>query len=259
MERAPLVLVDTHAHLDQLEDPLAEALRAARRGVRCIVGVSMDMASGRTIRELCRRLPGRILPAFGLHPWSISEETKEECLRFVEEHLGEAAAVGEVGLDYRIKTPKPLQKDVLERQLGMAAARQLPVILHCRLSHARVLSMVMAAGIRRAVFHWYSGPLEVLEEIVGNGYFISATPAVQYSPPHREAVSFAPVGSLVLETDSPVEYRGTPSRPADVAEVCRAVALLKGLSAEEVAKATTENALRLFGDRGDLKDPHPLF
>lgn len=258
MERPRLVLVDTHAHLDQLEDPLTEALRAARLGVRCIVGVSMDMASARTIRELCRRLPGLILPAFGLHPWSISEETKEECLRFVEEHLEEAAAVGEVGLDYRIKTPRSLQKEVLERQLGMAATRQLPVLLHCRLSHARVLSMVMAAGIRRAVFHWYSGPLEVLEGIVGSGYCISATPAVQYSPPHREAVSCAPLANLVLETDSPVEYRGTPSRPVDVAEVCRNVALLKGVSPEEVAKATTENALRLFGERCALKVPFPL-
>ena len=243
------VLVDTHAHLDLLYHPMEEAIRARENGVKYIVGVSMGIASANRIQELTFRLPDLILPAVGLHPWNIAQEDPEDCLRFVQDSLDHAVALGEVGLDYRIKTPKSLQKEVLMRQLMMAAARDLPVLLHCRFSHARVLEMAREAGIRRAIFHWYSGPADVLMNIIQEGYFISATPAVKYSTKHRDAVSLTPLTNLVLETDCPVEYSGVESRPADVVEVCQEVAFLKAVSFGEAAATTTENALKIFGGR----------
>ena len=88
-----------------------------------------------------------------------------------------------------------------------------PVILHTRFSQPRALRMVQAAGIARAVFHWYSGSLEVLQEIMAQGYFISATPALAYSPPHQAAVQAAPVNRILMETDAPVTYQGVILSP----------------------------------------------
>ncbi len=253
-------LIDTHAHLDLMDDPEKEAVRARQAGVNRIIAVSMDRMSCEKTLELSQRQPGLILPACGLHPWNIRQGEVEQCIEFIERHADHVVAIGEIGLDYRIRTPKLLQKDVLERQLAIAKSHHRAVLLHCRLSHARVFAMVRDAGIERAVFHWYAGPIDVLKDIVDQGYVISATPAVRYSPAHRAAVLCAPLEHLVLETDAPVEYQGVASTPADVVEVCRQVALLKGLSFERVASATTKNVETLLGTHILLtkNDPLPL-
>ena len=102
------------------------------------------------------------------------------------------------------------------------------------------------------MFHWYTGTSSVLRDIVSLGYFISATPAVEYHYEHRRAVKEVPLERLLLETDAPVVYqRGSEfeyeSSPADVIRSLRGAAELKGMSEAEVAQVTTENALRFYG------------
>jgi TatD DNase family protein len=106
--------------------------------------------------------------------------------------------------------------------------------------------MVTEKGIRRAVFHWYSGPIALLEKILEQGYFISATPALTYSPPHQEAIKKAPLDRILLETDSPVSYQGKETRPKDVWITLKEVARLKGLDPLVVSERTTINASQLF-------------
>jgi TatD DNase family protein len=86
-----------------------------------------------------------------------------------------------------------------------------------------------------------------LNRILDNGYFISVTPAVEYSPKHRQAAEAAPIESIMLETDAPVKYRGVPSEPSDVTKVLNEVAGIKRVSIDELADATTRNARHLFG------------
>jgi TatD DNase family protein len=107
--------------------------------------------------------------------------------------------------------------------------------------------MVEETGVPRAVFHWYSGPLELLDTIVDRGYFISATPALAYSRMHQEAIRRAPLENILLETDCPVTYQGQEATPSDVVRVCEQVASLKDCSCEEVAGQTTENVKRFLG------------
>ena len=102
------------------------------------------------------------------------------------------------------------------------------------------------------VFHWYTGTSSVLRDIVSQGYFLSATPAVEYHEEHRRAVKEIPLERMLLETDSPVVYRrGSKleyeSRPADIIRSLRGAAELKGVSEAQVAEVTTANALRFFG------------
>ena len=106
--------------------------------------------------------------------------------------------------------------------------------------------------MEKAVFHWYTGTSGVLPDIIADGCYLSVSPAVEYHEEHRRTVQESPVERMLLETDAPVTYgRGRDSEfraePADVARSLKGAAILKGLSEEEVAAATTENAKRLFG------------
>jgi len=107
--------------------------------------------------------------------------------------------------------------------------------------------MVKERKIEKAVFHWYSSSLVLLDEILSRGYLISATPALAYSPPHREAIKRAPIERILLETDTPVSYQGREARPKDVQVSLEEVARLKNLDCSVVAEQTTANASKFFG------------
>jgi TatD DNase family protein len=107
--------------------------------------------------------------------------------------------------------------------------------------------MVRDSGIGTAVFHWYTGSLEILEKIIGDGYYVSATPALAYSPPHQAAMKAAPIERILVETDSPVEYQGKVSEPADLTMTVRELSNLIDIESEEVQRITTSNAKQFFG------------
>jgi TatD DNase family protein len=242
-----LQIVDVHAHLDQVPKA-AEALEVAlRKGVKAVVGVGMDRKSSLRILELARLYPGFVFAAIGIHPWSVNPKTAEDEMEFVAEHISSCVAVGEIGLDYKIKVEKSLQKRIFEQLLVLARDHGKPVITHSRLSHQSTLDMVIEAGVRKAIFHWYSGPLDLVEKIVAQGYLISATPALAYSPSHQAAVKEIPLQNLVLETDCPVQYGNLDSLPEHAFVTLDLVARLKGADHRTVAVATTQNAERFFG------------
>jgi TatD DNase family protein len=247
-----MFLVDVHTHLDELDD-LSDALQEAKTaGIKGIIGVGVNVDSNKKILEIAEENHGYVYPALGYHPWQMREDEVEENLSFIREHIDKYIALGEIGLDYKIKVKKDLQWKVFGELLDIALEHDKPIIVHCRFSYRKALEMVVGKGIKRAVFHWYSGPLDLLEEILNNGYFISATPALTYSPPHQEAIKRAPLERILLETDSPVSYQGKEARPKDVRISLREVARLKGVDLKVVAEQTTANASLLFQIALDL-------
>jgi TatD DNase family protein len=242
-------VIDTHVHLDAFPDPPSVLERAAGAGVSGVVAVGVDLASNRIVLDLAARFPDRVLPAVGYHPWHIREGEADATLAHVRSRAGGCVAVGEIGLDYRVKVPKPLQREVLGRQLRMAAELGKPVIVHNRYSHGRALRMVVEAGVERAVFHWYSGPLDVLGGILAEGHFVSATPAAATSPAHRAALAEAPLDRILVETDAPSPMGQRPTEPADLLLTIGALARLKGLDAETVAAVTGRAAETFFFGR----------
>lgn len=246
MEKS-LDIFDAHAHLNEVENLPAAIEQARTAGVVGIVAVGMDVASNRKTLEIAARYPGYVFPALGYHPWDILPSGIDENLTFLETHIEQCIAIGEVGLDYKIKVRKELQRGVLRDVSRLAARSGKPLILHSRLSHERVFSIVREAGVRRAVFHWYSGPLDLLERITLEGYLVSATPATEYSIAHQAAIHAAPLESILLETDCPVVFAGVPSEPRDVMTTLREVVRIKNLQSDVVARQTTKNALEFFG------------
>lgn len=240
-------MIDGHAHLNEIADVDAALARARGAGLTGIVAVGMDLPSNRATLELSRQFPDFVHPAVGYHPWSITPEGREENLAFIREHLPGCVALGEVGLDYRAQVKKKVQQEVFGALLLMAAQMSRPVIVHTLFSQERAHRMVQEAGIARAVFHWYSGPLEVLEKILADGYLVSATPALAYSPPHQAAMAAAPLEQILLETDAPVVYQEKASEPADLLVTARELSRVKNLELSQVIATTTANARRFFG------------
>lgn len=247
-------LVDCHAHLEEQEDPEAAIERAGRAGVRAIVAVGSDLESNRRVLSLSGQ-HGEVTvhAALGIHPWRLEGRDVEQDLAFMERNLGGAVAVGEVGLDFWLKEARkdPLhrkrQEDVFRRALSMGRDLSKPVIIHARGAWEECLRLVLEERISKAVFHWFSGPLQILREVLKQGYLISATPAAHYSEKHQSAIREAPLERILLETDSPVVYEGRRSEPADVVRTLQAVAGIKQIAEEQVAKVTKKNAVGFFG------------
>lgn len=238
-------LVDTHAHIDELTDICDALTRARAKQVIAVVAVGSSPGANIRILKLEREHADFIYPAIGIHPIEAGAASSE-AVKFVDDNAHSCVAIGEIGLDYSYKVDKNLQKEVFEKMLEIARRYDKPVLLHSRSAWDEVFSCVLNRGVCKGVFHWYSGPLGTLDKILDNGYLVSATPAVAYSLKHREAIQRTPVESILLETDTPVRYRGVTSEPSDVATVLDAVAKIKGLTSDRLAEITTSNACKFF-------------
>jgi TatD DNase family protein len=249
-------LIDTHSHLDEITNVGAAIAQARAAGVAGILAVGSCYESNQKVLRLARDHAGFVYPALGLHPWNLGSEDLGQNLEFIEARMDEAVAIGEVGLDYdkrvRVRVDKDQQANALRQLLGLAKRYDKPAVIHSRYAWRDAFNLVREAGLDRVVFHWFTGPSSVLRDITGNGYYLSATPAVEYHEEHRRAVKEAPLERLLLETDSPVVYRrGTEfeyeSRPVHVLRTLAGVSKLRSLDEAVVAEATTRNAMRFFG------------
>ena len=245
IEGRSLRLVDTHSHLDECTEVDSVVERARMAGVVGIVAMGIDTSSNMKILELSKTYEGYVFPAIGVHPSEIKENA-EEMVSYVEQNADRCVAVGEIGLDFWTKIDRSEQVKAFESLLEIALRKDKAVSIHSRGAWEEAYNIVERVGIRKAVFHWYSGSLEVLRKILDKGYYVSASPSAEYSKKHREAIEQMPLESLLLETDSPVKYKGVESEPADVFKTLKYVSELKGVEAETIARQTTENAVRLF-------------
>ena len=249
-------LIDTHAHLDELKNLDLALDEAKKAGVIAIVAVGSNQQSNIETLEISQKHRDLVHPALGLHPWQLANLGPSEIddnLRFVEQNIASAVAVGEIGLDYdkrvRKVAPKELQQEVLGRLLNIANKYAKPAIIHSRYAWRDALSLVQNVGIDRAVFHWFTGFSSVLKDIIDGGYFVSATPASEYHEEHRRAIKEAPLRRLLLETDCPVTYGREAryeSRPADVLRGLKAVSQLRCVEEATIAEWTTKNAIEFF-------------
>jgi TatD DNase family protein len=249
-------VIDTHAHLDEIENLDLIINQAKAAGLSAIIAVGQDIPSNGKTLEIAAQSPGFVYPALGYHPWNLKEVDFEATLNFIKANINKAVAIGEVGLDYhkrvRELADKDLQKRVLRELLKIALENDKPACIHSRYAWQDAFDLVKEAGLKKAVFHWYTGTSSVLRDIIESGYYISVTPAVSYHEEHRRAVKETPLEQLLLETDSPVTYaRGREGEfiasPADASRSLKGAAELKGISEQVLAEATTQNAKRLFG------------
>ncbi|ALN58405.1 TatD related DNase [Lysobacter enzymogenes] len=250
-------LIDSHCHLDAPEfDPdRAEVVARARAaGVAAQVVPAIDAAGWPKLREVCAATPG-LHPAYGLHPMFLDSHRPGH-LPLLGEWLQRErpCAVGECGLDYYIEgLDRETQSRYFDGQLELAREFDLPVIVHARHAVDATLAAIRRVGGLRGVVHSYSGSEEQAQQLWKLGFLLGLGGPVTYERAQRlrRIAATMPLEFLLLETDAPdqpdAEIRGQRNEPARLAGICGTIARLRGVPAEEVARATSDNARRLFG------------
>ena len=263
------MFTDTHAHLsfpDFAADLPATVARATAAGVTRIVSVATDLADAHRVLKVAGEYPG-VFASVGLHPNHVPADWHAEMDQITAlATQPKVVAIGETGLDYfrmpagdRIpgttSAPQRLQQDMFQAHLTLARQRRLPVIIHCRAADADTLAMVRANvpdWRPWGVMHCFAGNTQVALECIELGLLISFTGILTFKNADalREVAGAVPLESLLLETDSPylapIPQRGQRNEPAFIPHIAGALAQLKGVPVEEVARVTTANAQRLF-------------
>jgi TatD DNase family protein len=228
--------------------------RAVEQGVKQFIVPSYDADSLERTNRIVSGRPGVLFPAFGIHPWYVSDSTDVDCL--VVPYLSNrgAVAVGEIGLDLAPGCP-PIewQIPVFERQLAMAVEHDLPVIVHCRKAHEQLYQVLWAyKGALRGVMHSYSGSTDLMFKFLDLGLFIAFSGSVTRKTArkyHRNAKE-VPADRLLLETDAPsIATEMTVAslvEPIHMVEVAEKVSELRGISYDEICEASTRSARFLF-------------
>jgi len=258
-------MFDSHCHLDaeEYDGDRSEVLaRATAAGVSAIMVPGYEPGEWDRLAELCAH-DARVRCAVGLHPLylhQLSEAERTLALADIERRIRElgARAVGECGLDALVAKRGGLDLDaqakVLDVQLELARALELPIILHCVRAHGRMLALLERHGplARGGVMHAYGGPPELLERYRRLNLRFSFGGIVTHEGAHkpRRSLCAVPRELLLVETDGPSQVpagvQRARSEPADVALVLAVAAQLRGEPLAALREATTANAHALF-------------
>jgi TatD DNase family protein len=246
---------DTHCHLDM--GPMAmrsrEVVEAARsEGVEHVLAVAYDRASLAVVSRLAE-LPG-VVVALGQHPWVADEALTRDELATLLGKSG-AVAIGEIGLDFRVQNAPSRERQIaqLTWQIELAVDLGLPVSLHVRGAWDEMFAVLgrFRPHLRGAV-HAFSRGRALAERSVAMGLHVAFGGAVTQENAHaaHEAARVVPLDRLLVETDAPaIAVRGCLAEevePRHAAEVGRALAELRGLAIDDLARITTDNARGLF-------------
>jgi TatD DNase family protein len=257
-------LIDTHCHLNfdsYDEDREAVIERASSANVKQIIIPATDLATTREAIELSTQYD-RIFASVGVHPNSTAN-FKHEDVETLETLANnpKVVAVGEIGLDYYWdKSPKEAQARALESQLQLATTLELPVIIHNRDASDDVMSILenWANALPESlqdhpgVLHSFSAPPDIAKRALNAGFYLGFTGPITFKNADelRRIAATVPIDRILVETDgpflTPTPYRGKRNEPAYIPHIVDRLAALRQISVEEMGKATTENAIRLF-------------
>jgi len=248
-------VIDSHAHLSfkQFRRDLPEVLSRAREaGVTAVVNVGCDLASSEAGVRLARD-EADIFAVVGVHPHDA--KTLDEAALSRLEALADdpkVVAIGEMGLDfYRDLSPRPVQEKAFRDQIALAKKKGLPVVVHDRDAHAKVMQILKEEKVSDGVLHCFSGDINMARQALDLGLHLSFAGPITYGGGKaREIISKIPIDRILIETDcpylTPVPFRGKRNEPACVRYVAEAVAAILDETLEAVDRLTEVNTRRVF-------------
>lgn len=241
---------DSHAHL--LDERFSSDLDAVIEGVAGIISIFSPDEDMEKFQQLLKK--NNIWGACGVHPHQAKDYDKlKEKLASVLS-LERVVALGEIGLDfYYDNSPRDIQKDVFEKQLGMSAEKGFPVIVHSRQAFVETMDILKQYSGLKILFHCFSGSRTQMDECVGRGYYIAIGGVVTFpnAKSLREVAASIPIERLLLETDcpylAPQQVRGKRNQPSYIKYVAEEIAGIRGESVEKVVQSAWDNTVKFFG------------
>lgn len=252
------MLIDTHAHLnaEQFNGDLEEVIdRAKLAGVSTMVVVGFDRPTITKAIELANTYE-YIYATIGWHPVDAIDMTEDD-LNWIEELAAhpKVVALGEMGLDYYWdKSPKEIQKEVFRKQIALAKKVKLPIVIHNRDATADIVEILQEEGASEVggIMHCFTGSKEIAKQCMDMNFYISFGGPVTFknAKQPKEVATEIPLDRLLIETDCPYltphPFRGKRNEPSYVKLVAEQIAELKGITFEELAQKTSDNARKLF-------------
>lgn len=252
------MLIDSHCHLsdNKFVADYADVLsRAQQNGVGSVINISSNLANSREVQaaaEACDWMWATV----GVHPHEASSWNDEtlDALRQLARHP-KVVAIGETGLDFHYDfSPREQQEHTFRQSIRLARELKLPLVIHDREADEMLLNVLREENASEVggVVHCFTSDIETARAVLDLGFYIGFTGIITFpkSAELCEVVKFVPMEGTLIETDAPycapVPHRGKRNEPAFVKFVAEKVAEVKGMSIEEVARVTTENAKRLF-------------
>ena len=253
------MIFESHAHyedkkFDEDREKLLESMN--ENGISYIVNVGSSLATTKATLELIEKYDF-MFGAVGVHPEESAELTEESFawLKSVTAR-DKVVAVGEIGLDYYWDEPaREIQKKWFERQIALAREVKLPMIVHSR-DAAQDTQEVLKAGYAQevgGVIHCFSYGIEMAREYLDMGFYIGIGGVVTFKNAKKlkEVAEYVPLDRILLETDCPYmalePHRGKRNSSLYLPHVAEKIAQIKGVSTEEVCRATLENAKKMYG------------
>lgn len=251
------MFIDSHAHLDDKRfnadrDMIIKNLKENK--VDYVFNIGADIKTSEASVDLAKKYDN-IYAAVGIHPHSAKEANGAAMDRLRELAEEEKViAIGEIGLDYYYdNSPRDTQIKWFKEQIKLAKEVDLPIIIHTRDASRETFDILKEdAKNHPVIMHCYSGSVEMAEEYLKLGYYISLAGPVTFKNARvpKEVAEMIPLDRLLIETDcpylTPTPYRGKRNEPIYVRYVAEEIAKIKGISVEELAKATSQNTKKAF-------------
>ena len=254
-----MVITDTHTHLysNEFDEDRNEMIqRAIDAGVSRFFIPAIDSAYTQSMYELEKDYPENIFLMMGLHPTHVKDNYLEE-LKYVEEELFKRkfVAVGEIGIDlYWDKTHLPQQQEAFRKQIQLAKQYKLPIVIHCREAFDEIFEILEAekSADLFGIFHCFSGTYEQALQAISYNMKLGIGGVVTFKNGKIDQfLNQIDLSHIVLETDSPylapVPFRGKRNESSYLVNVVRKLSVIYKVSAEEIARITTENSRLIFG------------
>lgn len=251
------MLIDAHCHLDRyLHKRFGSAVLPILRQIEehqiLTVSNSLDLSSYKTNCRIAKK-SRYVIPTFGIHPRNAHKYTGS--VESIKKLINQTKIVGEIGLDhYYVKEKALYSAQTKIFRFFLQQTRDKIVSVHTKGAERAVLDLLRIYGNEKVIIHWFSGDLEVLEDMIKEGYYFSIVPEVRFSEHMKKIVEKIPLKQLLTETDNPggpVSYMGEKGLPVLIRIPVEEIARLKGVSFKQMEKTVEQNLNRLAGKLAD--------
>jgi TatD DNase family protein len=251
------MLIDAHVHLDKYGELLDTALNEIQDKQIFTVATAMDLPSYLELKKIGER-SNLVLPTFGIHPRRAAEYADR--LPEICRHIESSPAIGEIGLDFhwvKDASTYPAQRKVLKYFIAAAGEQNKFVNLHTKAGEKEILDLLEKYDVKRAIIHWYSGPMDILHTMAEFGCYFTIGVEVHYSDHIKEIAKAVPDHLLLTETDNPGGLKwlgGEIGMPTAIKNVIGALAELRQSTREQIESLVQTNFMRLIGNDPWLRE-----
>ncbi len=248
-------MIDVHAHLTRNDVySMTEGLieEAKKGGIRAIINATLRSNEVERALKLTRRYRGFVYTCLGYDYTGFDVKEVESIMKIISQNKGDVICVGEVGLDFvkiRDEVLRRISMHIFTKWVEFARDNDLPIVIHSRGAERVVIEALRRYGPVKCILHAFGGSKDEVEKLLALGCYFSIPPTIVRSGQKRDLARLVPLERLLAESDTPElgPKEDEPSRPIHVRIVVEELSRVLNRDIDEVAKALTENAIRLFG------------